>query len=141
MQTTSPMLQDLNNLADRISKLASYTEQLKAERASMLARLKSLESERDTLRDMLEKQQNDYVAVAEVSVRHQAEVEAAKKQAEEVQEALFVELVQHQNETVQLRSQLQRSQEQTQALRSVAEDARNHVASILLRLPGNEPQE
>lgn len=141
MQTTPPMLQDLNYLADRISKLASYAEQLKAERAALLSRLKTLEGERDTLRDELEKQQNDYVAVAEVSVRHQAEVEAAKKQAEEIQEALFVELVQHQSETAQLRTQLEHSQKHAQALRSVAEDARRQVASILLRLPGNEAQE
>ncbi|MGG4775188.1 hypothetical protein E4695_06750 [Alcaligenaceae bacterium 429] len=135
------MLQDLNHLADRLSALAAYATQLKSERSALLSRIKTLEGECASLREQLDKQQADYTSMAEISVRHQADVDAARKQAEQVQEALFVELVQHQDEAQKLRDQLELSLGHNQELRQVAEQARDQVTAVLQRLPGHIEQE
>lgn len=135
------MLQDLNHLADRLSALAAYADQLKNERSALLSRIKTLEGECESLRGNLERQQTEYASMAEISVRHQADVDAARKQAEQVQEALFVELVQHQDEAQKLKNQLELSLGQNQELRQVAEQARDQVHAVLQRLPGHIAQE
>src|SRR5690554_1189833 len=98
-----PMLQDLDLLANRISRLVSYSERLKSERSELLSRVKLLEQERTTLRDQLSSQQAEYASMAEVVTRHQIEMQKAKQQAEEAQESLYAELIQQQEELAQLR--------------------------------------
>lgn len=135
------MLQDLNHLADRLSALAAYAQQLKSERATLLSRIKTLEGECESLRDQLDRQRTEYASMAEISVRHQAEVDAARKQAEAEQELLFVELIQQQDQAQKLKTQLELSLGHNQALRQVAEQARNQVSAVLQRLPGHLSQE
>ena len=63
------MLQDLDQLANRISRLVSYSERLKTERSELLSRVKLLEQERTTLRDQLGSQQAEYANMAEIVTR------------------------------------------------------------------------
>lgn len=130
-----PMLQDLDLLANRISRLVSYSERLKGERSELLSRVKLLEQERTTLRDQLSTQQSEYTSMAEVVTRHQAEVQMAKQVAEEAQENLYTELIQQQEELAQLRQRLQYSESRAATLETAATLARDQVASILDRLP------
>lgn len=135
------MLQDLDLLADRIRQLAAHTQQLKAERSALLARVKALETDQQRLQDELESQREAYASVAEVSVKHQADIEVALQQAEEVQAELLVERAQREFDVQQLKDQLQVCQTQNATLRGVANDARAQVQTILARLPGAPAQE
>lgn len=130
-----PMLQDLDLLANRISRLVSYSERLKSERSELLSRVKLLEQERTTLRDQLSSQQAEYASMAEVVTRHQIEMQKAKQQAEEAQESLYAELIQQQEELAQLRQRLQHSEAKASTLEKAALVARDQVAHILDRLP------
>lgn len=130
-----PMLQDLDQLANRISRLVSYSERLKSERSELLSRVKLLEQERTTLRDQLSTQQNEYATMADVVTRHQIEMQSAKQTAEEAQELLYNELIQQQEELAQLRQRLQHSETRAATLEQAATLARDHVSHILDRLP------
>ena len=130
-----PMLQDLDLLANRISRLVSYSERLKSERSELLSRVKLLEQERTTLRDQLSTQHHEYASMAEVVTQHQVEMQTAKQTAEEAQELLYNELIQQQEELAQLRQRLQYSETRAAALEQAATFAREHVGHILDRLP------
>ena len=133
-----PMLQDLDQLANRISRLVSYAERLKAERSELLSRVKLLEQERTTLRDQLSTQQNEYASMAEVVTRHQQDMENAKRVAEEAQEALYAELIQKKSELSGLQKSLERSEAKASVLEQAAYQAREQIEGLLLRLPGGQ---
>lgn len=130
-----PMLQDLDLLANRISRLVSYSERLKSERSELLSRVKLLEQERTTLRDQLSTQQTEYASMAEVVTHHQIEMQKAKQVAEDAQESLYTELIQQQEELAQLRQRLHYSETKAVTLEKAALLARDQVAHILDRLP------
>lgn len=134
----TPMLQDLDQLANRISRLASYSDRLKTERSELLARVKLLEQERTTLRDQLSSQQAEYASMAEIVTRHQQEMAMAKQVAEESQEALYAELIQQQEELTLLKKDLQTSHRKAASLEHAAIQARDQVNDILQRLPGGD---
>jgi len=132
------MLQDLDQLANRISRLVSYSERLKSERSELLSRVKLLEQERTTLRDQLSSQQSEYTSMAEIVTRHQQDMETARRNAEEAQESLYAELIQQQDELNKLKSRLQQSESKAGVLEQAAIAARDQVAHLLQRLPGGE---
>lgn len=136
-----PMLQDLDQLANRISRLVSYSERLVAERSELLSRVKLLEQERTTLRDQLSTQQNEYASMAEVVTRHQQDIENAKRAAEESQEALYAELIQQQDELSRLKKGLEHSEAKASVLESAASQAREQIDGLLQRLPGGQSQD
>ena len=133
------MLQELDQLANRISRLVSYSERLKSERAELLARVKLVEQERTTLRDQLSTQQTEYSSMAEIVTRHQHEIETAKRLAEDAQESLYAELIQQQDELQLLRQQLTASQTKADQLEAAALQANALVDNALQRLPQPVP--
>lgn len=133
------MLQDLDQLANRISRLVSYSERLKTERSELLSRVKLLEQERTTLRDQLSSQQSDYTSMQDVVARHQQNMQRVERAAEEVQESLYAELLQQQEQLALLQKRLQHSEAKTASFEQVALQARDQVENILQRLPGGEP--
>ena len=129
------MLQDLDQLANRISRLVSYSERLKTERSELLSRVKLLEQERTTLRDQFSTQQTEYASMAEIVTRHRQQVEKIKQDAEASQEALYADLLQQQDEITRLNTRLQQATSKASLLEQVALATRDQVESVLQRLP------
>lgn len=131
----TPMLQDLDQLANRISRLVSYSERLKTERSELLSRVKLLEQERTTLRDQFSTQQTEHASMSEIVTRHQQQVEEVKREAEASQESLYADLLQQQDEMTRLNTRLQRAESKAVLLEQAALAARDQVESVLQRLP------
>lgn len=129
------MLQDLDQLANRISRLVSYSERLKTERSDLLSRVKLLEQERTTLRDQFSTQQTEYASMAEIVTLHRQQIEEIKQGAEASQEALYADLQQQQDEITRLNARLQQAVSKASLLEQVALVARDQVESVLQRLP------
>lgn len=132
------MLQDLDQLANRISRLVSYSERLKTERLELLSRVKLLEQERTTLRDQLSSQQNEYASMAELAKRHQQDMEKATRLNEESQESLYSEMLEQQEQLTNLKEKLKQSDSKASTLEQAALAAREQVENILQRLPGGD---
>ncbi|TEA78169.1 hypothetical protein [Allopusillimonas ginsengisoli] len=130
------MLQDLDSLAARIGQLVQFTQQLQGERAAMQARLKSLEQERDVLRDQLQLREAEIASVAEVSADHETQLEALRAEALAAQSQLQQDVVRYKADYETIRQQLQASQNDSSRLRGAADKARTQIDSILMRLPG-----
>ncbi|SHI23786.1 hypothetical protein SAMN04488135_1159 [Pollutimonas bauzanensis] len=138
--TITPMLQDLDSLAARLGQMVQFTRQLQTERAALQARLKNLEQERDALRDQLQRREADYSSMTERFNVHEAEVQALRAEAEATQATLQIEATQYKVECEAVKQKLAASQADTSRLRQVADKAKEHIDSILMRLPG-APQE
>lgn len=130
------MLQDLDQLANRISRLVSYSERLKSERSELLSRVKLLEQERTTLRDQLSSQQSEQVSMTALVARHKQDLETQKHSAEQAQESLYAELIQQQEIVASLKKRLTYSESKASVLEQAAQQARDQVGHILQRLPG-----
>lgn len=132
------MLQDLDQLANRISRLVSYSERLKTERLELLSRVKLLEQERTTLRDQLSSQQNEYASMAELAKRHQQDMEKVTRLNEASQESLYSEMLEQQEQLTRLKEKLKQSDSKATTLEQAALAAREQVENILQRLPGGD---
>jgi chromosome segregation ATPase len=138
--TITPMLQDIDSLAARIGQMVQFARQLQAERAALQARLKNLEQERDALRDQLSRREAEFASTTERANSHEAEMQALRSEAEAAQATLQVEAMQYKTELEVAKQKLAVSQADTSQLRVVTDKAREHIDSILMRLPG-APQE
>lgn len=138
--TITPMLQDLDSLAARIGQMVQFARQLQTERTALQARLKNLESERDALRDQLSRREADYTSMAERLKVHENEVDSLRSEAEATNATLQIEATQYKAECVAVKQKLAAVQADTSRLRLVADKAKDHIDSILVRLPG-APQE
>jgi len=130
------MLQDLDSLAARIGQMVQFTRQLQNERAALQARLKSLEQERDVLRDQLQRREADYASASESMAAHEAQVRALQAEADAAQVSLRSEADRYKSECESIKQRLAASQADTSHLRLVAGKAKEQIDSILVRLPG-----
>jgi len=138
--TITPMLQDLDTLAARIGQMVQLTRQLQAERASLQARLTSLEQERSALRDQLARQLNEHASVSQRLSEHDNEIGAVRAQAEAAQLELRLEASRYKADYDKVSQTLQASQSEADRLRAAASAAKDRIDAILERLPG-APQE
>lgn len=138
--TITPMLQDIDSLAARIGQMVQFARQLQTERTALQARLKNLEQERDALRDQLLRREVEYASTTERANNHEAEMQALRSEAEAAQATLQVEAMQYKTECEAVKQKLAVCQADTSQLRVVTDKAREHIDSILMRLPG-APQE
>ncbi|PLC50279.1 hypothetical protein CR159_07390 [Pollutimonas subterranea] len=138
--TITPMLQDLDSLAARIGQMVQFARQLQSERAALQARLKNLEDERSALRDQLLRREAEYASMAQRVSVHEAEMNTLRSATDAAHATLQVEVTQYRTECEALKLKLAASQSDTSRLRVVADKAREHIDSILVRLPG-APQE
>lgn len=134
------MLQDIDSLAARIGQMVQFARQLQTERAALQARLKNLEQERDALRDQLSRREAEFASTTERAKSHEAEMQALRSEAEAARATLQVEAMQYKAELEVAKQKLAVSQADTSQLRVVTDKAREHIDSILMRLPG-APQE
>lgn len=134
------MLQDLDILADRIGHLVKQSRQLQAERQDLLARLKSLEAERDALREQNQRQQAEFASISANLANHQNTVAEIQARSEQVQLELSSRIDEAQAQNKQLHIDLSNEQAASNVLREVAALARDQVGAVLMRLPGG-PQE
>jgi predicted nucleic acid-binding Zn-ribbon protein len=134
--TITPMLQDLDSLAARIGQLVQFARQLQSERTALQARLKNLEQERDALRDQLHRREAEFSEMAQRIASHEAQVQALQADAEAAQATLQVETSRYKGESDFYKQKLATSQADTSRLRDVADKAKDHIDSILMRLPG-----
>jgi len=134
--TITSMLQDLDSLAARIGQLVQFTKQLQSERAAMQARLRSLEQERDALRDQLQRREADFASAEARTAEHHAELEAQRTESLAAQSQLQAEVNRYKADGEAVRRQLEASQNDASRLRAVADKARTQIDSILMRLPG-----
>ncbi|MGB3290838.1 MAG: hypothetical protein WBA83_16320 [Burkholderiaceae bacterium] len=130
------MLQDLDSLAARIGQMVQFTRQLQSERSALLARLKTLEQERDALRDQVQRREADYSSAAEKAAEHEAQIQSYQAEAQAAQATLQVDVARYRTESESFKQRLAASQADTLHLRQVADQAREQIDSILMRLPG-----
>jgi chromosome segregation ATPase len=130
------MLQDLDSLAARIGQLVQFVRQLLSERTALQARLKNLEQERDALRDQLQRREAEFADMTNRVDGHDAQVRALQADLEAAQATLQVETSRYKGEADLYRQKLAASQADTSRLQSVADKAKEHIDSILMRLPG-----
>ena len=131
-----PMLQDLDSLIARIEQMVKLTHQLQTERASLLARVKSLEDERHKLGAQLQQREAEFSTMTTTLADHESSMQAAQAQAVAVQAQLQLELDQCKQQHSVTEQQLQESLQATKRLSMVSDQARRQIDSILVRLPG-----
>lgn len=134
------MLEDLDSLAARLGQLVQFTKQLQSERASLQARVNSLEQERNALRDELKRREAEFDELAQNSADHQARLDIVRAEADSIRISLQTEVERANGERENFRRQLAASQADSSRLRAVASQAQLEIDSILMRLPG-APQE
>jgi chromosome segregation ATPase len=134
--TITPMLQDLDSLAARISQMVTLTRQLQDERSTMQARVRTLEQERDALRDQLERREADYSSVSDRIAAHETELQSVHAQARATQATLETDVDRYKAECETVKHRLAATQSDASHLRLVADKAKNQIDSILMRLPG-----
>ena len=130
------MLQDLDFLADRIGQLVEQSRQLHAERAQLLARLKTQDAELDALRQQNRRQQDAFESLSTGVASHQRQLDVVQQQAQAEQAELKRLLEQEQAQVLALRRELDSARAGMGVLRDVAGQARDQIGSILMRLPG-----
>lgn len=134
------MLQDLDSLAARIGQMVQFTRQLQTERSALQAQLKVLDQEQHALRDQLQRQERDFSLAKQQLAQHESQFQSQQTQ---VQGQLLVaqqELERYKVLSESLSQQLQLSQTDAKRLRVAADQAKESIDSILVRLPG-APQE
>lgn len=130
------MLQDLDFLAARIGQMVQFTRQLQSERSALQARLKNLDQERDALRDQLQRRETEYASVAERLEHHESQSQSQQSETQAQLQILQQEVERYKAEAQTLSQQLATCQVGSARLRVVADQARDSIDSILMRLPG-----
>lgn len=130
------MLQDLDSLAARIGQMVQFTRQLQTERSALQAQLKVLDQEQDSLRRQLQLREHDYSLVEKKLSEHESQIQSQQSEAQSQLLALQKNLEHYKTQSETLSQQLQVSQADVKRLRFVADQARENIESILVRLPG-----
>ena len=137
----SDMLEDLDHLSERLTKLVAYTHQINTERQALLSRVKSALAERDA-QAQLHTHDGQQTKALQIKVRaYESEIENLRTQSIASHAALQASLDALRQENRVLEVQLAERAHEVTALRAATIQAKERIDAVLERLPGAQPLE
>ncbi len=137
----SDMLEDLDHLSERLTKLVAHTQQLNADRQALQATLKQVVAERDALVQQLDREGSQAKALHSKVQSYESELEGLRTQSSAKHAVLQGSLDLFKQEQTTLQAQLESRNGEVTALRAATIQAKERIDAVLERLPGAQPQE
>ena len=135
------MLEDLDHLSERLTKLVAYTHQINTERQTLLARVKSALTERDALAQLNTHDGQQSKALQIKVQAYESEIEDLRTQSSASHAVLQASLDALKEENRVLEAQLAERAHEVTALRAATIQAKERIDAVLERLPGAQPLE
>ncbi len=135
------MLEDLDHLSERLTKLVAYTQQLHADRQALQASVKHAQAERDALAQQLAREALQAKILQNKVQTYESEIEGLRSQSSARHAVLHGSLDLFKQEHSTLQAQLEARDHEVTALRAATIQAKERIDAVLERLPGAQPQE
>jgi chromosome segregation ATPase len=135
------MLQDLDQLATRIERLARRAHQLHGERDALRARLADSENQQGALQRRCGDHEAELVRLNALLADRDKTASLAREQAEQTAAGLREQLALETAERKVLEARLTVRDADLARMRAAAASARERVNAVLSRLPGGAPLE
>ena len=135
------MLEDLEILKQRLSKLIESVQDLSAEKQSLQARLSQSEDLCRSLQSRLDEGEQKAQALHSQVSQCQSELDGLRKQSTTKHNELQGTLDLFKQEHSSMQTQLHQSEHEIKVLREASLQAKARIDAVLMRLPGASPTE
>ena len=135
------MLEDLDILKQRLSKLVESVQALSTEKQSLLARLSQSEDLCRSLQSRIDEGNQKAQDLHSQVSQCQSELDGLRKQSASKHNELQGTLDLFKQEHLTMQTQLEKSESEVKALRAVSLQAKERIDAVLMRLPGSTPAE